>query len=121
MQTDDLATYIRRLLAEGNEWKFYKSREWLALRDEVLREGHYECARCLEHGRYTRAVMVHHVNEVRKRPDMALTKTYVDDEGQERKNLIPLCFACHEKEHDRFDAFRTEKQKERFVNEERWE
>lgn len=120
MQTDDLATYIRRLLAEGNEWKFYKSREWLALRDEVLREGHYECARCLEHGRYTRAVMVHHVNEVRKRPDMALTKTYVDDEGQERKNLVPLCFACHEKEHDRFDAFRAEKAKERFSNEERW-
>lgn len=51
---------------------------------------------------------------------MALTKTYIDEEGQERKNLVPLCFACHEAEHDRFERVRIEQDRERFTNEERW-
>lgn len=115
-----LADWIRGLVRTGEIYKFYKTTEWLELRDEILRDGHYECARCLERGRYTRAVMVHHVNEVRKRPDMALSRTYIDNEGREQKNLVPLCFNCHEKEHDRFDVFRTERDKDQFTNEERW-
>lgn len=117
---NDIAAHIRQLIADNKLYVFYKSREWIELRNEVLREHHYECAHCLQQGRYTRAYMVHHVNEVRKRPDMALTKTYVDSEGQEHKNLVPLCFACHEAEHDRFELKRTAQGKEGFTNEERW-
>lgn len=120
MRTNDIAAYIRELIRQDKLYKFYKSKEWETLRDEVLMENHYECQHCLENGKYTRAVMVHHVNEVRKRPDMALTKTYTDNSGQERMNLVPLCFACHEKEHDRFEKSRMEQGKEKFVNEEKW-
>lgn len=117
----ELAVWIGELIAQDKLYKFYKSREWLALRDEVLREHHYECQHCLKHGRYKRAVMVHHVNEVRKRPDMALTKEYIDAaSGATVQNLVPLCFACHEAEHDRWEKTRAEQGRERFVNVERW-
>ncbi len=116
----ELAEWIRQLIRGNKLYVFYKSNEWLELRSEVLRENHYECQHCLRHGKYTRAVMVHHVNEVRKRPDMALCKTYRDREGQEQKNLVPLCFACHEAEHDRFEKVRAEQGKEKFSNIERW-
>ena len=115
-----LAAYIRQLIAEDKLYRFYKSPAWLALRDQVLQENHYECAHCLQQGRYTRAVMVHHVNEVKQRPDMALTKTYTDQSGQERMNLVPLCFACHEAEHDRFASVRAAQQQNKFTNTERW-
>lgn len=117
---NELTARIEELIAQDKLYKFYKSKEWLELRDEVLRDNHYECYHCMQHGKYTRATMVHHVNEVRKRPDMALTKTYIDKEGQERKNLVPLCFACHEAEHDRFEQIRTKQEKEKFSNKERW-
>ena len=120
MAGNDLGAYIRQLIAEDKLYKFYKSREWMALRDEVLFENHYECQHCLARGKYTRAVMVHHVNEVRKRPDMALTKEYKDKSGTMIKNLVPLCFACHEAEHDRWEGVRAEQGRERFKNVERW-
>lgn len=120
MDKDNLSSYIRQLIEQDKLYKFYKSKEWIELRDDVLRSNHYECQHCLRHGKYTRAVMVHHVNEVRKRPDMALSKTYIDKEGREQKNLVPLCFACHEAEHDRFEKARTEQGKEKFSNCERW-
>lgn len=115
-----LADWIRALLKADEIYKFYKTDEWIELRDAVLRDSHYECARCLERGRYTRAVMVHHVNEVRKRPDMALTREYKDKDSGMRANLMPLCFACHEAEHNRFGNYRKQKQTEQFSNVERW-
>ena len=117
----ELSAWIRELIAQDKLYKFYKSRAWLALRDEVLRDNHYECQHCLRRGKYARAVMVHHVNEVRKRPDMALTKEYKDiKSGAMIKNLVPLCFACHEAEHDRWEGIRKEQGRERFKNVERW-
>lgn len=115
-----LADYLTGLMADDNLVKFYKSKEWRELRAEVLRENHYECQRCLERGRYTQATMVHHVQEVRKRPDLALSKTYVDGEGNEHKQLLPLCNPCHEKEHDRLGDYQKERNRDRFTNEERW-
>lgn len=115
-----LAEYIRDLIADDNIVKFYKSREWRELREEVLREHHYECQHCLERGKYTPATMVHHVMEVRKRPDLALSKTYVDGKGDERKQLVPLCIACHELEHDKFGDYNKEHGRVKFTNTERW-
>lgn len=121
MEHVSLAIWIRQLIHEDKLYKFYKTKDWLALRDEVMRENHYECAHCAEQGRYTRAVMVHHINEVKKRPDLALTKEYDDPiTGERKRNLIPLCFACHEEEHDRFAGFKNERAADRYTNEERW-
>ena len=121
MDNVELATWIKQLIRDNKIYKFYKTKEWLALRAEVMREDHYECQHCLQRGIYTRADMVHHVNEVRKRPDLALTKHFVDTKTHEKKrNLISLCNSCHEMEHDRFEMIRQKNGKEKFMNEERW-
>ena len=121
MDNVQLASWIRQLISENKLYKFYKSHDWLELRDEVLRENHYECQRCAEKGMYTRAVMVHHVNEVRKHPHLALTKEIEDKvTGRTYKNLVPLCFACHEDEHDRFADFNSARNAAKFTNVERW-
>lgn len=112
-----LVTYIRNLIDTDRLFAFYKTDDWLELREEVLIEHHYECQECLKRGRYSRADCVHHVNEVKKRPDLALSRTYKDKDGQEHKQLIPLCNVCHNNEHKRFSG---QQGKDRFVNEERW-
>ena len=85
-----LATWIRQLIADDKIIFFYKSKEWIDLKDEVMSDNHYECQECLKRGRYTRADCVHHVNEVRHRPDLALSKHYTDAEGKQQKQLIHL-------------------------------
>lgn len=116
-----LATWIRQLIDQDKIYQFYKSDDWIQLRDEVLRDAHYECQHCLKNGRYKRAEMVHHINEVRKRPDLALTREFVDTITHENKiNLIALCNPCHEKVHDRCGKFREKNGDARFKNEERW-
>lgn len=112
-----LATFIRRLIAENRLIAFYKSKEWMTLKDEVMEEHHYECQECLKHGRYSRADCVHHVNEVRHRPDLALSKTYIDADGNEQKQLVPLCNRCHNIVHDKLGQWQR---KDKFTNEERW-
>lgn len=114
-----LVSWLLELFALGQEYKFYKTQEWLQLRQEILEDNHYECEKCREKGIYTRAKLVHHVNEVRHRPDLALSKTYRDDEGNEQKNLMALCQNCHEEEHERAYVGQVNKPKG-FTNEERW-
>lgn len=96
-----LASWIWELIAENKLYKFYKSPEFVRLRAEVLRDYHWECVRCRERGVYTRAKVVHHVHEVRDRPDLALTRWVREPDGSTTENLIPLCFNCHEIEHGR--------------------
>lgn len=112
-----LASYIRQLIAEDSIEKFYQTKEWTELRQEVLEECFYECQECLPRGRYTRADCVHHVNEVRVRPDLALSKFYIDKEGNRHRQLVPLCNACHNKVHDKLGNWQR---KDKFTNEERW-
>ena len=69
-----LSRYIRELIQTDKLYKFYKSKEWIELRQDVLQEHHYECQVCSERGRYTRADCVHHINEVKNRPDLALQR-----------------------------------------------
>lgn len=116
-----LAEWIRELIRENKLYKFYKCDDWLTLRDEVMRDAHYECEHCIKQGIYTRAYMVHHINEVKKRPDLALTKEYEDPiTGEKKKNLVALCFACHELEHDRFGEHKAKRDENKFSNVERW-
>ena len=87
-----------------------------------MKDAHNECQHCLRDGIYTRAEMVHHINEVRKRPDLALTREFIDPITNEKIiNLVALCNSCHEKEHpDRFGNYRTQRGIERFMNDEKW-
>lgn len=112
-----LATYIRRLIKEDKIVKFYLSEDWKELKEEVLEFFHYECQECLKKGEYTKADCVHHHNEVRHRPDLALSRTYIDEEGRTQYNLIPLCNTCHNKVHEKLIKWQREG---KFTNIERW-
>lgn len=112
-----LSSFIRELIRTNKVEKFYQTDDWRFLRTNVLEFFHYECQECLKKGRYTRADCVHHVNEVRHRPDLALSRYYVDENGERQYNLIPLCNTCHNVVHEKLIKWQ---QKDKFVNEERW-
>lgn len=115
-----LPQWIRELEACGELWRFYKTDEWLELRDDVMNDQHKECYECLKRGKVKRAVMVHHVNEVRQRPELALSKYYTDENGDKQLQLVALCFKCHEVEHKRLEKWNADRAKEKFTNTERW-
>lgn len=112
-----LRVYIGRLIETDNIVEFYQSAEWKELREEVLLAFHYECQKCIEKGNYTRADCVHHVNEVKKRPDLALSTHYIDKDGNEQINLMPLCNTCHNLIHDKLGEWQR---KDKYTNTERW-
>jgi 5-methylcytosine-specific restriction endonuclease McrA len=112
-----LATYIRKLIRADKVEQFYFTEDWKELRQEVLDELHNECQECLKNGEYTRADCVHHMNEVRHRPDLALSKFFVDEHGRQQRQLVPLCNRCHNVVHEKLEKHRESK---RFSNVERW-
>ena len=58
-----------------------------------------------------RATHVHHIQELRDRPDLAF----------DADNLISLCHTCHEEVHDRLaKANGMNKRNVKFMNEDRW-
>ena len=114
--TAQLVAWIRELEATDKLYKFYKSRQWLDLRARVLEQDHFECVECRERGKYSRAVTVHHVNEVLVRPELALQEFFVDENGEQQRNLLSLCMKCHNDKHHRFYGNVPKVQ----LNEERW-
>ena len=112
-----LAKWIRQLIRDGKEGLFYLTDDWKELRLEVLSEHHYECQECVKRGRYSRADCVHHVNEVKKQPDLAMSKFYIDKKGNKQKQLVPLCNSCHNKVHDKLGEWQR---KDKFFVDERW-
>lgn len=112
-----LAKYIRQLIRDNKIEYFYYSEDWKELRAAVLEDFHYECQECIKKGTYTRADCVHHVNEVRKRPDLALSRYYVDCKGQRQIQLMPLCNTCHNLVHDKLGEWQR---KDKYTNVERW-
>lgn len=112
-----LASWIRELQEQGRLYRFYKTKDWCELRSSILEDAHWECARCKEQGKYSRAVTVHHVNEVKDKPHLALSRTFVDAEGEVHPQLVPLCFQCHNEVHGRALKGQVPKPK---LNEERW-
>ena len=115
----NVSGYIIELIKKKALWKFYKTPEWIALKEQVLRDNHYECTICKSRGKITRYDMkkdgsrkliqtVHHVKYVKDHPELALT----------RSNLIPVCKACHNKIHE---AERNGNNKKKgFITPERW-
>ena len=112
MTQAELATWIRQLIKEDRLYKFYKSKDWIKLKTEILRDAHYECAVCRQHGKITRYDVdfmtgekklistVHHVMHVREHPELAMSRTFRDPAtGEIKTNLLPVCKSCHNKLH----------------------
>ncbi len=117
MNEQELVKWINYLISVNKLEYFYHSKWWKSLKKEVLREQHYECQLCLENGLLTilnDSSPVHHVNEVKNVPSLALSKFFIDENGKKKRQLISLCFECHNKIHNRFCV------KEKFMNEEKW-
>lgn len=114
MTEEQCGKWISRLIAEDKLEEFYNSPAWRKLRKEVLTENKNECQDCKARGYFTKANHVHHVQYVTKHPRLALSKTYIF-QGQEYKNLVPLCHDCHEIRH----GYRQKEKKEP-LTEERW-
>ena len=99
MTESDLVRWLTELENRNEMWRFYKSRQWLELRTRVLEEHHYECVKCRTRGKITKAQTVHHINHVNDNPGLALSQYYTDESGNKKRNLVPLCNACHNAEH----------------------
>lgn len=113
MDTNKLVAWIGRLYREKNIRKFYVSKHWRKLRARVLKESKYECQMCKHRGKYARAIVVHHMEHVKDRPDLALTKS----------NLMSLCASCHNEVHPEKNInnfFKKNKNPREMLNEERW-
>lgn len=98
----DLGTWLRGLIKSGREQAFYQTKEWKELRAEVLRD-HPLCADCLAKfpAVFSRAQHVHHVIELKARPELALTRWWEDSAGIRHENLVALCHTCHDERHGR--------------------
>ena len=80
---------IVELVNAGRVILFYKRKEWKRKREQILRRDNYECQKCKQEGRYSRAECVHHIHHIEDRPDLALVDW----------NLVSLCNNCHNQEH----------------------
>lgn len=96
----------------GDRVGFYNSTAWRDLRQKVKQSDRNECVRCKSRGRYSKGVLVHHVQPVVDRPDLALSE--VDPETGERQ-LITVCKRCHEELHN------IELKPRAVLTEERWD
>lgn len=94
--TQEFLRWLIGLVKAGDVHPFYVTGEWRRLSAEVLRQDKGECQLCKARGRYRRADLVHHVNHVRRRPELALDMWYADQDGAKRKNLVSVCRECHE-------------------------
>ena len=110
--------------------KFYKTKAWQRVRQEVLKMDHGLCQRCL--GKYipipntapkiTKATVVHHALPAKQYPQYKLS-IFVKQNGKRVRNLYSLCFNCHEEIEGRAHGAMLKKNKRRddFITEERWD
>ncbi len=104
----EMLRWIEGLIRQDKLVKFYQCREWRKLRLEALERDHYECQICKRKGKYRRAQNVHHIKEVKSRPDLALTLD----------NLESVCIKCHNEIHKK--EYNLKSKQKPFVNIERW-
>lgn len=115
MNTNELVKWINELIEADELWKFYKGKEFRHLKEDVLKEQHYECQECKRQGKITKADTVHHVQFVRKHPSLALSRYYTY-KGNQYRNLIAVCKGCHNKLHPEKIKSKAKEQ----LNEEKW-
>lgn len=112
---------IASMIINNDTRPFYNSREWRKISKKVIREGNYECCLCRKQGKVSTAVLTHHFNELKNRPDLAYSMTYIDEHGETKPQLLPLCHDCHERIHKRgiySDA--EQKEPDGYWQEEKW-
>lgn len=80
----------RKVTADYNRYgrdeitkNFYKTPEWLAVREKQLTDHPY-CTECLKKGVYTKATMVDHIKPIKRGGNRL-----------DPNNLQSLCWACH--------------------------
>ena len=102
-------------IVDGNVHYFYTSWPWKIKRKQILERDNRECQICKQDGKVTagtgdNSLIVHHVQELKTRPDLALTDS----------NLLTVCNDCHENvcHPNRLGKYQERKS---FMNEERWE
>lgn len=118
----ELVKWINKLIIEDKMYRFYKNKLWIDLKEEVLKEQHYECQDCKKNGKVINGVKqfiiqadtVHHEKFVKDYPQFALSK-WITINGIRTRQLTCLCNDCHNKRHDRFGYSTKE-----MLNEERW-
>ncbi len=113
--------WLRERIAAGDAHAFYCTGEWKRKRDDVFKIDKNECQLCKARGKYRRAELVHHVNHLRARPDLALDIYYVDNDGARQRQLLSVCKKCHEVEchPERLHKFKTKSNG--YSNTERWD
>lgn len=94
--TPNRLAQLQAMIAAGTSDAFYDWPEWDSARSEALRTDCNECQICKARGRYRKAVIVHHVKHLKRRPDLALS-IWDPDTGE--RQLLSVCRACHEEEH----------------------
>lgn len=117
MKEEQLIKWINELIRIDRLDKFYHCKYWKRKKEKVQKEFHYECPRCKENKKLTllsRRDPVHHIKELKTFPQYALSEYFIDVDGKRKRNLIPLCFNCHNEIHNRFNI------KKSFINEEKW-
>lgn len=117
-----LLNWLREKIDAGEEADFYRTYLWKQKSAEVRRLDRNECQICKARGRYRRAELVHHVNHLKDRPDLALDIYYTAADGTKRRNLISVCKDCHENvchPEKLLEAQRVKKQS--FETPERWD
>lgn len=105
---------LMQLIAAGKAERFYDWPEWESVREIVFRMDHFECQRCKARGRYRKAVLVHHVQHLKNRPDLALSIW----DGDQRQ-LVSLCRPCHEEVHPERRWRKITKRE--YITQERWD
>lgn len=119
--TQALLDWLRGLIAAGDVHPFYVSGPWRKLSAKVLRDDHWDCQLCKQRGKRVAADLVHHQKHVKLFPELALSRFYVDESGEKRRNLISVCRCCHE------NVCHPERMRKRaakapaFTTEERWD
>ena len=98
--TETQIKFVKDCIQTNDMHRFYTWSSWLNVRTKVLDIDKNECQDCKERGLYTKATTVHHVNHVRKYPELAL-EIFYSKSGQQERNLVSLCHECHEKRHGR--------------------
>ena len=106
--------YVKNCIREDIH-RFYVWGKWKTVRRRVLQIDHGECQRCKLNKIYTKATTVHHVNYVKKHPELALEIWY-EWHGVKKRNLVSLCHDCHEAVH----GYRKPEDKKP-LTEERWD
>lgn len=96
--TEQEIDFVKDCIRKDNVHAFYVWGSWKRIRKEVLRMDHRECQRCKAKKIYTKATTVHHVNYVKRHPELALEIWY-EWHGITKRNLISLCHDCHEAVH----------------------